>query len=139
VHLATFRDGVNTAHAYRDLAAARVTGRIPAVGSALLDVQHLSSWAALQRDARNDFEIPVFAARPDIALVHAQWSSASPQALVRMSGSGATVFAVTDAHPDAFHAAAARWPTDGSIDHQHASTLDAVPTVTILSPASHLR
>ncbi len=134
VHLATFRDGVNTAHAYRDLAAARITGRIPSAGSALLDTHHLASWSDLQRHARNDFEIPVFAARPDIAAVHAQWTAAVPQALVRMSGSGATVFAVADSNPDAFHAAAARWPTDGSIDHQHASTLDAIPAVTILSP-----
>jgi 4-diphosphocytidyl-2-C-methyl-D-erythritol kinase len=136
VHLATFRDGVNTAHAYRDLAAARITGRIAPVGSALLDVQTLSSWATLQRNSRNDFEIPVFALRPDIAAVHAAWAAAAPQALVRMSGSGATVFAVADTHPDAFHAAAARWPTDGSIDHQHAATLDTVPAVTILSPVS---
>ncbi len=139
VHLATFRDGVNTAHAYRDLAAARITGRIAPVGSALLDTRTLTSWSDLQRESRNDFEGPVFAARPDIAAVHAQWAAAVPHALVRMSGSGATVFAVADSNPDAFHAAAARWPTDGSIDHQHAATLDAVPAVTILSPATDPR
>jgi 4-diphosphocytidyl-2-C-methyl-D-erythritol kinase len=136
VHLATFRDGVNTAEAYRDLAAARADGRIPAAGSTMHELAALGSWPHLQRMARNDFEIPVFARRPDIAAVHADWSAAVPSALVRMSGSGATVFAVTNSDPDRFAASAANWPADGSIDHQHVSTLESVPAVTILSAPS---
>ena len=69
VRYAAFRDGVDTAMAYRELAAARSASRIPPLGSVLLDLHGLGSWSDLQRHARNDFEVPVFALRPDIAAV----------------------------------------------------------------------
>ncbi len=136
VRLALFRDGVNTAAAYRALAAARADGRIAPVGSGLFDRHMLGSWTDLQRFARNDFEGPLFAMRPDIAAVHASMLAAAPTALVRMSGSGASVFAITNMHADDFHAAARVWPADGSVTLDHAATLEAVPPVQILSGAS---
>ncbi len=137
VRYAEFRDGVNTAWAYKELAAARTDGRIPPVGGAMLDLHRLGSWADLQRFARNDFEIPVFALRPDIAAVHASMVRVAPSALVRMSGSGATVFAISNMHADEFLAAAGEWATDGSVELNFALTLESVPSVQILSaPAS---
>lgn len=139
VRLALFRDGVNTAAAYRELAAARADGRIGAVGSTLLDRHTLGSWSDLQRAARNDFEVPVFAMRPDIAAVHAALSAVAPSALVRMSGSGASVFAITNMHADEFTAAARDWPADGSVTLDLAVTLETVPPVQILSGVSGFR
>lgn len=136
VRYASFRDGVNTAMAYRALADARAEGRIPSAGSAMLDAHSLGSWRDLQRHARNDFETPVFSLRPDIAAVHAQFVQAAPSALVRMSGSGATVYAITSAHADAFLATAAQWPADGGVELGLAVTLESVPPVQILSVAS---
>ncbi len=136
VRYASFRDGVNTAMAYRELAAARADGRIPPPGSGLRDLHMLGSWADFQRHARNDFEVPVFAMRPDIAAVHASMSAVAPNSLVRMSGSGATVFAITNMHADEFHEAARHWPADGSVTLDLAVTLETVPPVTILSTPS---
>ncbi len=136
VRYAQFRDGVNTAMAYQALAAARADGRIPPTGSALRDLHGLGSWPDLQRSAQNDFEIPVFALRPDIAAVHASMERAAPAALVRMSGSGATVFAVTNAHADDFHAAAREWPQNGAVELSLTATLESVPPVQILSAPS---
>ncbi len=136
VRYASFRDGVNTAMAYRELAAARADGRIPPLGSGLRDLHMLGSWADFQRHARNDFEVPVFAMRPDIAAVHAAMSAVAPNSLVRMSGSGATVFAITNMHADEFHEAARHWPADGSVKLDLAVTLETVPPVTILSTPS---
>jgi 4-diphosphocytidyl-2-C-methyl-D-erythritol kinase len=133
VRYAAFRDGVNTAMAYRALADARAEGRIAHLGSGLLDRHALGSWSDLQRSARNDFEVPVFSMRPDIAAVHAAMSRAAPSAIVRMSGSGATVFAITNAHGDEFLASAREWPADGGVELRLASTLESVPPVQILS------
>lgn len=143
VHCAAFDTGVNTAMAYRDLAAARADGRIVAPGSALLDAGTLDSWSGLARHARNDFEVPVFATRPDIAAVHAVWraiaAAAAGDALVLMSGSGATVVAVSDIVADRFAAAVAAVAPAGGVRHIQARTLDAVPPVRILSPANGFR
>ena len=136
VRYAAFRDGVNTTVAYRELAAARADGRVVSPGSALLDLHRLGSWSDLQRFARNDFEVPVFALRPEIAAVHAAMLKAAPSALVRLSGSGATVFAISNMHADEFLAAAALWPQDGSVALHLASTLESVPPVQILSAPS---
>ena len=139
VRLAQFRDGVNTATAYRELAAARAAGRVSAPESDLLDIQRLTSWPELQKYARNDFEIPVFATRPDIAAVHAAMTAAAPEALVRMSGSGATVFAVTNDYQDAFMAAAMSWPGNWDVAMTVAATLESLPPVRILSAPSGTR
>jgi 4-diphosphocytidyl-2-C-methyl-D-erythritol kinase len=133
VHLATFRAGVSTALAYGALADARADHRIASAGSGMLDAAALGSWSAVQQHARNDFEIPVFALRADIATVHAAWAAVSPLALVRMSGSGATIFAAADTDVDAFATAAARWPASMGATHRRAATLDTVPPVRILS------
>jgi 4-diphosphocytidyl-2-C-methyl-D-erythritol kinase len=133
IRLAEFRTGVNTAQAYGALAAARAADTLATVGSDLLPLDALASWADVSRYARNDFEGPVFAMRPDIAQVHASMSDAAPGALVRMSGSGATVFAVTDMHGDALSAAALRWPADNHVALRASMTLETVPPVQILS------
>ena len=139
VRLALFRVGVDTAAAYRALAAARADGRLAPVGSGLLDRHMLGSWSDLHRFARNDFEVPVFAMRPDIAAVHASMRAAAPSALVRLSGSGASVFAITNMHADKFHAVASQWPADGSVTLESTATLEAVPAVQILSGVSGVR
>lgn len=136
VHLATFEQGVNTAAAYTALAEARAAGRFPRLGGALLDKATLDNWAALQRHARNDFELPVFAMRPDVEAMHGLWSAVAPAgALVRMSGSGATVFAITDGRERAIVDALDHTAQDVfGLKHVRATTLDAVPPVRILSP-----
>lgn len=138
VALALFDTGVNTADAYRGLAAARANGSLGTHGSALLsDAQH-ANWRAVADQAENDFERPVFAVRHDVAQLHEQWSAALPHAIVRMSGSGATVFAIPfDASVDL--APVAPLPLHAGIHQQHAVTLDAVPPVRILSLPSGSR
>ena len=136
LRLAQFREGVNTAAAYRALAAARTAGDIASPASELHDVPRLTSWSELHRYARNDFEAPVFAMRPDIAAVHASMTAAAPGVLVRMSGSGASVFAVTNDHGDALMAAALAWPKDWDVALTLAATLETLPPVQILSGTS---
>ena len=133
VRYAQFRDGVNTAAAYRELAAARADGRVPLAGSVMRDAHNLGSWLDLQRNARNDFERPVFAMRPDIARVHDDFMRIAPSALVRMSGSGATVYAITNQHAPEFLAASAEWPAGGAVELGLAVTLETTPPVQILS------
>jgi 4-diphosphocytidyl-2-C-methyl-D-erythritol kinase len=136
VRLAQFREGVNTADAYRALAAARAAGEIPPPASELHEVRRLTSWTELHRYARNDFERPVFAMRPDIATVHASMTAAAPGVLVRMSGSGASVFAVTNDYGDALRDAAFAWPKDWDVALTLAATLETLPPVQILSGTS---
>lgn len=133
IHGATFSRGVNTALAYRALAAARADGQVVSPGSMLHDLAQLAHWAGVAHFARNDFEGPVFAMRPDIASVHAAFRAIAPDALVRMSGSGATIFAAGPIDARALRDLTAQWPADGSIRPLHASTLDHVPPVSILS------
>lgn len=140
VHLATFRDGVNTAAAYRDLAAARADGRVVSHGAIMHSSAALGSWRDLAAYAGNDFEVPVFHARPDVARVHAAWHHAVPEALVRMSGSGATVFAIADeSDATALQTAAAAWADEGTMRVVRTTTLTTVPAPAILSPPSGSR
>ncbi len=139
VHLALFRDGVNTAEAYGALAAARADGRVASHGATLHTAALLGDWDALTAMSANDFEGPVFASRHDVARVHAQWSAAAPQALVRMSGSGATVFAIGRASDAAALDDAAEVPPERGRRIVQSSTLEAVPPAAILSPTSHSR
>ena len=139
VRVAQFREGVSTAMAYRELAAARAAGRIVSPASDLLEVRQLASWPALYKYARNDFEIPVFALRPDIAAVHASMTAAAPGVLVRMSGSGASVYAVTNDYSDEFLAASLAWPGDWDVALTIAATLESLPPVRILSGPSSPR
>jgi 4-diphosphocytidyl-2-C-methyl-D-erythritol kinase len=139
VHCALFRNGVNTVAAYAALAAARTRGAVTGAGSVLHDAQTLANWSAIHAQSRNDFEQPIFALRPDIAAVHVAWRSAAPDALVRMSGSGATVIALVYGVSDAVTEVAAAWPSDGDVQHVRAATLDRVPPVSILSEPSSSR
>lgn len=133
VLLATFRDGVNTAAAYGALAAARADGRVARHGATLHTPAALQDWDLLAAAACNDFETPVFALRPDVARVHGAWCVAAPQALVRMSGSGATVCGIgTEGDMAALASVAAAW-RDRGIEVVRTMTLDAPPPLTILS------
>ena len=137
MHLATFARGVNTAEAYGAFAAARAEGRVVAQGATMHTIASLTDWATLARATVNDFEMPVFAIRADVARVHAEWCAAAPGALVRMSGSGATVFAIADVSEDgALTKVASQWPPSAGVQHLRAESLAAVPPVSILSPAS---
>lgn len=105
VVLATFREGVATADAYRWLAESRGEWRPSA---ALLDPRALASWSGVATHAVNDFEPVVFAKRPEIGQVRAALAG-DPRAkaedaggapvVTLMSGSGATVFHVDDGAP----------------------------------------
>ena len=133
VHGATFRHGVNTALAYRELALSRSDGRITAPGSMLHDLSQLARWEDITMFARNDFEGPVFAMRPDVAAAHAAFRAMAPDAFVRMSGSGATVFAAGAIDAETLCRLMAQWPDDDSIQLLRAATLEHVPPVSILS------
>ena len=140
LYLAIFREGVNTAAAYGALAAARAEGRVATHGATLHTVGALDDWATLVATAHNDFERPVFATRPDVARVHADWRAAAPAALVRMSGSGATVYAIgTDAAGPALLTAASAWAAGGDIQVVRSVTLAELPALSILSPPSGSR
>jgi len=137
LHLATFARGVNTAEAYGALAAARAEGRVVAQGATMHTIAALTDWPTLARASVNDFEVPVFAMRADVACVHAEWCAAAPGALVRMSGSGATVFAAADASEvGALTKVASQWSPSAGVRHLRAESLAAVPPVSILAPAS---
>jgi 4-diphosphocytidyl-2-C-methyl-D-erythritol kinase len=84
--------GVNTAAAYRALAAARLAagGLAPA---ATLGPASAASWAAVRAAQGNDFEATVFREHPQLGAIRHQL--ADPEAVVaRMSGSGSTLFRV---------------------------------------------
>ena len=68
--------------------------------------------------------------------MHASFQAAAPSALVRMSGSGATVFAISNMHADEFRDASQAWPADGAVTLRLAATLETVPPVAILSAPS---
>jgi len=140
VHLALFERGVDTAEAYDALAAARADGRVVTHGATMHTIDSLHDWASLASEAGNDFEAPVFAQRADVGRVHADWCAAAPAALVRMSGSGATVFAIADAAQAAALAdVAATWAPSAGVRHLQVESVAAVPPVVILSPASGSR
>lgn len=140
LYLAIFRQGVNTAAAYGALAAARTEGHVATHGATMHTVGALDDWATLVATAHNDFERPVFASRPDVARVHADWCATAPAALVRMSGSGATVYAIgSDAEGPALQSAAAAWAAGGNIQLVRSETLAELPALSILSPPTGSR
>jgi 4-diphosphocytidyl-2-C-methyl-D-erythritol kinase len=134
VHCALFTNGVNTAQAYAALAAARDAGAVAPTVSGVLHVDALTRWDAVRARSRNDFETPVFAVRPDIAAVAHDWRTRVPDAVVHLSGSGATVYAITGTLAPELVVSATQWPGADGVRYQHASTLAVVPPVTILSP-----
>jgi 4-diphosphocytidyl-2-C-methyl-D-erythritol kinase len=109
VHLACFDTGVNTAHAYGWLAAARAEAPTAPEG-ALLDPATLADFGGVRARATNAFEPVVAARRDDVRGVLAAWRDvlAEAEACVLLSGSGATVFAAVHGtgHGDALAAAA---------------------------------
>jgi 4-diphosphocytidyl-2-C-methyl-D-erythritol kinase len=82
---------VSTAEAYGWLDAVRTTPRRR--GALALDLDALSTWGDVGRMAGNDFEAPVFEYRPELRAAFEALAATRPL-LCRMSGSGASLFAV---------------------------------------------
>jgi 4-diphosphocytidyl-2-C-methyl-D-erythritol kinase len=88
--------GVNTAHAYGWLAAARDAGTVSGDAAVLLDAGSLSSWEQLAGHAVNDFEAVVASRHPQISALVGRLRSAGCD-IAMMSGSGSSVFGVLPA------------------------------------------
>lgn len=90
---------VSTADAYRWLDDDRVNERTEAPLPLAIDADSLSTWAAIGRFARNDFEAPVIARHPRLAgyLERLRHSRAT---FAQMTGSGSAIFGVLDSPPD---------------------------------------
>ena len=88
-----YDDGVPTAEAYRWLAESR--GAF-APAPSVIDVEACTSWRHVAAMARNDFEDVVFDRVAGVRMAFEALSTDAADALVRMSGSGATVFRVDD-------------------------------------------
>jgi 4-diphosphocytidyl-2-C-methyl-D-erythritol kinase len=84
---------VNTAEAYRWLAAARETHGPTSDADGVLDVATLTDWPAIARLAINDFEPVVAAGHPVVATAIARLHALGC-APAMMSGSGSTLFGV---------------------------------------------
>jgi 4-diphosphocytidyl-2-C-methyl-D-erythritol kinase len=83
--------GVSTPEAYRQVDAARQgAGRRGAVA---LDLDALAGWGSLARLAGNDFEFALFGRHPELKRGFEALAETHPL-LCRMTGSGATLFAV---------------------------------------------
>lgn len=125
VHLACFGEGVNTAAAYGWLAAERAARPAPPA-AALHDVAALADFATVRTQAWNAFEPVVSARRDDVRGVLAAWraSLAGTEAMVLLSGSGATVFAVV--RGDADEAALAGAAVAHGARHVRTTLLDRV-------------
>ena len=93
VTLAVAAQGVPTADAYRWLAESRA-GFVPAPSMA--DVSACADWRGVTAMSANDFEPVVFARTPGIAAAFEALAADGAGAVVRMSGSGATVFRADD-------------------------------------------
>jgi 4-diphosphocytidyl-2-C-methyl-D-erythritol kinase len=84
---------VNTAEAYRWLAAARAESASSPEATGVLDPTALADWSAIARLATNDFESVVAARHPVVATLVARLH-ALDCAPAMMSGSGSSVFGV---------------------------------------------
>lgn len=62
-------------------------------GAVLLDAEALGSWGSIGRMAGNDFEVPVFGRHPEIRAAYEALAATHPL-VCRMSGSGASLFAI---------------------------------------------
>jgi 4-diphosphocytidyl-2-C-methyl-D-erythritol kinase len=65
----------------------------------LMDPESLTTWAAILRFARNDFEAPIAARHPEIVGYLARLRN-SRSMFTQMTGSGSTIFGVLDSPPD---------------------------------------
>ena len=122
------RRGVATAWAYNLLARARVEAPDAARPPDPLTPGRCADWAAVAATARNDFEEPVFAARPDLRESLNALRRTSP-ALALMSGSGGTVFAVYRDEASAVLARAGVGRVAGDDRVHPTRTLSAFPAV----------
>jgi len=93
VLLAVAGEGIATADAYRWLAESRGTF---APSPALADVGDATTWPGVAAMSVNDFEPVVFARAPRVEAAWRALGERAEGAVVRMSGSGATVFRADD-------------------------------------------
>lgn len=112
--------GVNTAAAYGWLAERGAT----TPGTAMRSAGSLTSWRELARGAMNDFEAVVFPRHPELAAAYASLAAAvGDGAIVRMSGSGATLFALGTEVGKAAPAAVPGLPSGFTLLHSQTSEL----------------
>ena len=127
VTLVCFPFGVATPDAYRWLDAHET---VVARRAARVSVESLTTWAGIARLAHNDFETVVAPRYPEIerALGELRARSArdDPAALTLLAGSGATVFAVSDAPAPAMAA-----PHGTSVRLVHTRTASRVVAVEV--------
>lgn len=83
--------GVSTRDAYRDLDSGRHWDATR--GSIVLDEDAFRTWGGIGRLGGNDFEVPVFGKHPELRELFERVASTHPL-LVRLSGSGSSIFAV---------------------------------------------
>ena len=122
------REGVGTAWAY-DLLARGRKGPGGSAGQVIpLTPECGRDWATVAEMARNDFEAPIFTARPDLRETAIALRRTSPL-LALMSGSGSTMFAVYRDDGPATRARRRVRRIHGS-EHVHlTSTLSDVPAI----------
>lgn len=87
---------VNTAEAYGWLAASRATLTGQPHEAALHPLAAVTTWEGVGRLSTNDFEPVVFAHRQELAKSYERLAAVEGVAVVRMSGSGSTLFALFD-------------------------------------------
>lgn len=115
--------GVQTAAAFDWLAKAR--REVALAAPAPMTMDDLDRWDGVVRLAQNDLEAPVFARHPELVAIHRSLVDAGAK-LVRMSGSGSTIFGVFDRRPPEL----AGLPAGTRV--LHSRTVTSVPSVRLL-------
>lgn len=115
--------GVETAVAFDWLAKSRRETAITAAAPMTMD--DLDRWDGVVRLAQNDLEAPVFERHPELVAVRKSLLDAGAK-LVRMSGSGSTIFGVFDRRPPKLTGL----PAGTQVLHSRTAT--SVPSVRLL-------
>lgn len=115
--------GVETAAAFDWLAKSRREAAMAAAAPMTMD--DLDRWDGVVRLAQNDLEAPVFERHPELVAVRKSLLDAGAK-LVRMSGSGSTIFGVFDRRPPKLTGL----PVGTQVLHSRTAT--SVPSVRLL-------
>lgn len=128
--------GVGSAWAYSLLARGRLGGGVaePSAGPPVpLTPARCRDWATVARIARNDFETPIFAVRPDLRETELSLRDTSPL-LALMSGSGSAIFAVYRDEESAVRARGRIQPLHGRGHIHLTTTLASFPGIRWAEP-----